>query len=380
MWVLSVDAGTLLSVVQFDQKKAPAMAKAHGVWNVDGDFLLIRARHKPSLEYVCDVLDALSKDEIEGYVRPKIDTDTAADYHYRTIVSRDEWKRYLMFEVDGIDYDSHVKEETCRRQPEPKIKREELYKALSATWRAWELLQPLPAYHGSKWSTTGSYSWAGKPDCVCGHTELRHAYKGDSCNGPWNTTLKKNEGCSCNEYRPLLVINSAKASAEVFKQLWKDEPKALPAGTMSDDTAPLKIDYSLDDGIEYPNSAYLDGDPDRFVTEPEVWDKEMSDEFKVLMEKHEPMCPALWYDPCECGADEEEALEHAAIMDGEARRVIWSEVQEDLIEGTAYTSVNGVLQEEPVAGETRAEKKARNARNRRARRRATRGEIKADAN
>jgi hypothetical protein len=105
------------------------MAKKHGALDPDQDFLLVRARIKPSLKYVADVLEALYKGEIEGWERPIVDEDKSADYKYRTIVTPEEWKRYLCFEVDGIDYSSHVKEETVARQPEPKVAN--LYSALS---------------------------------------------------------------------------------------------------------------------------------------------------------------------------------------------------------------------------------------------------------
>src|SRR4051794_909041 len=117
MWVLSVDAGSLLSVVKFDVKKlgAKQLAEKHGATDPEVDYLLVRARVKASLGYVAEVLEAIYAGEVEGWKKPIIESMPSADYKYRTIITRDEWKQYLLFEVDGIDYDSHVKEETVRR-------------------------------------------------------------------------------------------------------------------------------------------------------------------------------------------------------------------------------------------------------------------------
>lgn len=340
MWILSADAGTLLSVVQFDQKKAPAMAKEHGVWDVAGDYLLIRARVRQSLDYVCDVLDALSLGEIEGYTRPKVDEDKAADYHYRTIISRDEWKRYLSYEVDGIDYTSHVKEETVRRQPEPKIGN--LYSALSATWTAWSKLQPSAPYSGKTWA-----AW--KPDCKnCDHTELKHSWKGDCCNSGWKWIggqkkwKEEKDACNCTKYEPKPTPPKENSSWSGTYTITK--PAVDPEPTLA---------------------SYINRDN---ATEPEVWEEaDLSGEFTELMDKHEIMCPALWYDPCECGADDEEAEQYAML-----ERTLLP-LNGTVVEGVGVW-VNGQLveQEQPVPGEDKRERKARQARNRRARRRATR--------
>ena len=306
MWVLSVDAGSLLSVVKFDQKKAgaKALAEKHKATDPNVDYMLVRARVKASLGYVCDVLDAISEN-IEGYERPIVESMPTADYKYRTIVTRDEWKRYLMFEVDGIDYDSHVKEETVRRQPEPKVK--DLYSALSATWSAWAKLQDTPPYGGKTWSY-------GKPDCKnCGHRELAHTIKGDKCSGQkdgmWTEATQKTSTCKCEKYEP------------------KPKPATPKAPAVK---GQLAIGESQPDPV-YPSAVYGSD-----------WDS--ADE--VLNE--------TW------GVDEN-GVAHLAdpLDDPDADADNWVQVGE-----------SWVYQEPKVQGESKRQRKARNERNRRRRNKA----------
>jgi hypothetical protein len=391
MWILSPDAGTLLSVVQFDAKKAPKVADRHGATQPGVDYLLIRARHKPSLEYLCDVLDALRKGEAEGYARPLVDTDKKADYHYRTVITRDEWKQYVMYEVDGIDYGSHVKEETVRRQPEPKIADGELYKALSATWTAWAALQPdrpysgLPSWTGSSaqkpdckhcgqrelnhrltWDSTqkknvygGCFdskvkcpgyepkpvqvtSWVAQPACECGCPELRHKMhfeKGvrvyGKCNGIWNSNISKVTPCptNCAVYSPPPVV--------------RPEPV--------DDVAPLRLDYSVEEYGEVP--AEVD----------EAWASELfigPDGFS-----HPAWCAVFDGDSCICG----EASEHGQAEAEEAEELAALERLLDA-HAAAELAANPPADGEPAPrGESKRARKARQQRNRRARRRAGKG-------
>jgi hypothetical protein len=304
MWVLAVDAGSLLSVVEFSPKKAQAMAKKHGAIDPGVDYLLIRARVPQALEYVRDVLAELYVNE--PTVQPIIiDEDTAADYHYRTIVTREEWKQFMLHQIDRIDYSSHVKEETVKRQPGPKIK--DLYKALSATWRAWELIQPKPAYATRKWSKFSGAAWT-KPDCKnCDHAELRHTIKGDKCNGPLGDNYRAIP-CACRNYEPKPVA-------------------ALPSGATASSVK------SAEDSAEVFQGTYVVTEPavkpthNRLITEPEVWDVPQSlddltdDEIVELyetMEEHAELCGFRFFEPCDCGVAEQqaddEADEHAGFF------------------------------------------------------------------
>lgn len=312
MWVLSVDAGSLLSVVKFDQKKAGAakLAEKHKATDPDVDYMLVRARIKASLGYVVSVLDAISED-IPGYESPIIESMPSADYKYRTIVTRDEWKRYLMFEVDGIDYDSHVKEETVRRQPEPKVAN--LYSALSATWSAWAKLQDTPPYGGTTWS--------GKPDCKnCGHRELAHTLKGDMCCGSatsmWTKALQEKSTCKCEKYEPKPVAATT--------------PVAGAKGAVGE---------SQPDPV-YPSTIYGTD-----------WDQDVSTEAWAVDEQgvaHLAWCSIWDGDGCIClePEDDADADNWAKVGDG------W------------------VYQEPAKAGESKKQRRARNERNRRRRQKA----------
>lgn len=385
MWVLSVDAGTLLSVVQFDPKKAPAMAKAHKA-DDGGDYLLVRARVKQSLQYVADVLDAIFLGEVDGWEKPVVAEDKAADYKYRMIVQRDHWKRYLIFEVDGVDYSSHVKEETVKRQPEPKIAN--LYSALSATWSAWSKLQDTPPYGGY-----GSYG--AKPDCRnCGHTELRHTMKGDKCLVGWKTNWNKDakasayskdpavkDPCACTKYEPKYPACAACKHAEsrhenkVLAGDKRDEhckdcscakytqvAPSPPAVKSAKDSA--AVFSGTDTGVtEYPASVYGSSwDLDKDEGEGGLdWNEVQFSEYDHAY--HPIWCTIFDGDLCICTDPDEIEERFATGAPAKAKVAPAQEFGQGSI-------VDGVFQEGPVAGETPQQKKARLARNRRARRRA----------
>jgi hypothetical protein len=322
MWVLSVDAGSLLSVVKFDVKKlgAKQLAEKHGATDPEVDYLLVRARVKASLGYVAEVLEAIYAGEVEGWKKPIIESMPSADYKYRTIITRDEWKQYLLFEVDGIDYDSHVKEETVRRQPEPKVKN--LYSALSATWSAWAKLQDTPPYGGG---------YTSKPDCKnCDHRELSHTIKGDKCNGlasgQWSD--KDKVACSCTKYEPKPAPATKAKSTQTVGQL----------------EFPGVGESQKDPVATYPSAVYGSN-----------WDA--ADDFaevQVGEDGHEhPLWCTFWDgEVCICKEDESVSQEE---LDS------WEKI------GDSWIQI-----EPPVPGETKNQRKARNERNRRRRQKARR--------
>lgn len=330
MWCLTVDSGSLLSVVKFNPKLAPDMAKKHGA--LDGDFLLVRARIKASLTYVGDVLEAIFKGEVPGWERPLVDEDKTADYKYRTIVTPDEWKKFLCFEVDGIDYSSHVKEETVRRQPEPKVK--DLYTALSKTWSAWAALQDTRPYSGLSGTYYGGYS---KPDCKnCDHREISHSIKGDKCNfgGKWNAGKMQGGTCTCTKYE---------AKPAPAKQVPPPPvPKNGAVGTSSKDPEykPLKIDYSVEgDALEDADGS------------------------------HQGWCPFYDGDPCMCSEPSDDDIwgEYPSLV----YEMTDAAVEVDELD---FIDIDGVAvpQEPEVPGESKQDRKRRMARNRRRRRTARR--------
>lgn len=365
MWVLAVDAGSLLSVVKFDAKKigAEAMAKRHGATVEGVDYMLVRARIKASLEYVADTLDKIYKARGENpkWQKPIVEAQPTADYKYRCIISRGEWKEFMLHQIDQIDYDSHVKEETVRRQPKPGVK--DLYSALSKTWSAWAALQDTPPYGGTTWAS--SY-YGTKPDCKnCGHTEIKHSWKGDNCNfgKVWKqgkyVAEEGKELCACTKYEPKPA----------------PKPPALPAGTgakgpvgesapdpkrtyaTADDTAPLVIDYSVEgdaledaDGQHAGWCSFHDGDKCICVepTDDELWAWE-----------HE--YPSL-FAAMEAGDPDVSTLTAGKIVNGVL------EYEDEF--GNLYIDGELVEQEPAPEGEGPKERKARVQRNKRKRKHA----------
>lgn len=71
--------------------------------------------------------------------------DADADYAYRALVIKDDWKRYLISQVDQIDYASHFKEVVRERAPDVP----ERHQAMLNVWTAMAKLQDTPPYGGS---------------------------------------------------------------------------------------------------------------------------------------------------------------------------------------------------------------------------------------
>jgi hypothetical protein len=105
----------------------------------DGKFLLVRTRAKG---HAVALLDVLGRDDI------KVQDDKRADYRYRVSLPREEWKRYLDFAADDINYDSHFKEVV--RDAQPKHLKEKVYSAMLSTWTAFARVQPTRPYSGTR--------------------------------------------------------------------------------------------------------------------------------------------------------------------------------------------------------------------------------------
>lgn len=102
----------------------------------EGTDVLVRARVKAHVRALLDVLE----NDAEVVDMPK------ADYRFRVVLSRVEWKRYLDFAADDIDYDSHFKEVV--RDAQPKKMKEPMYRAMMSIWTAFAGLQPTRPYSG----------------------------------------------------------------------------------------------------------------------------------------------------------------------------------------------------------------------------------------
>jgi hypothetical protein len=158
----------------------------------------------------------------------------------------------------------------------------------------------------------------------------------------WDKETKKNvqhpepggKACVCEKYEPKPVAKPVYAgyercetkgcahskSAHVGKGCivhqckctkWVPPVKAV-TGSVPVPPLPLK---SAEDSAAVFQSAWGQGDPDRFATEPDVDELEAMN-LDVLLETHAEFCGALWGEPCECGADEE-AAEIEAEWDGD---------------------------------------------------------------
>ena len=92
MWVLT-ETG-LFSAVAYDASP-PAPAMQMPVDDSRSDPLLVRARVEQDLT---DMLEALE------LPRSRAESTPGADYAWRTLLSREEWLRFLSIEVEGLDY------------------------------------------------------------------------------------------------------------------------------------------------------------------------------------------------------------------------------------------------------------------------------------
>lgn len=135
MWIFNT-AG-FQSVVAYRPNKDLAQTEHRNLAMASEDpkgWLLVRARLKSDLEAVQQKLGT----DIH------ILRDASADYAYRALVTKDEWKRFLAIEVDGIDYDSHFKEVSKERAPQ----HPDRYSAMMSVWGTMARLQDVAPYSG----------------------------------------------------------------------------------------------------------------------------------------------------------------------------------------------------------------------------------------
>lgn len=104
----------------------------------DDSNLLVRCRVKAHAEALRDLVAP----------EAKIVDMPSADYRFRIVLSREDWRWYLLTAANDIDYDSHFKEAV--RDAQPKKHREAMYTAMLKTWTAFSLLQPTPPYSKGK--------------------------------------------------------------------------------------------------------------------------------------------------------------------------------------------------------------------------------------
>lgn len=140
MWLFEQHG--FVSVVAYDPKKDyDKQSPFKKIAKEAGTHLLIRARIKEDLDWIKETVPSL-----------KVETDSAADYAYRCVISRRQFKRALSKAVDEIDYDSHFKEAARDNSP----KAEGRYNAMMGVWSKMADLQPIRPWSGAFYS--GGYS------------------------------------------------------------------------------------------------------------------------------------------------------------------------------------------------------------------------------
>jgi hypothetical protein len=146
-----------VSVVAYDPTKDkksdspfPKIAKQAGT------HLLVRARIKADLDQLKRVVPSLV-----------IDTDASADYAYRAVITRGQYKKFICEEVDQIDYDSHFKEAARDNSP----KAEGRYSAMMSVWSAMARLQEIRPWSGGNRGWTSTYG-KGKNESTSGNPIL----------------------------------------------------------------------------------------------------------------------------------------------------------------------------------------------------------------
>jgi hypothetical protein len=138
MWVFTRDG--FYSVVSYDpskdrEKKSPFKKIAQSAQS----HVLVRGRVKRDLEALRMVVPNV-----------KIVDDIVADYQFRAVITRRQWKKFLSLATDDIDYHSHFKE--VMRDGDP-VQGGQRYTAVQKIWSAMLDLQPLGAWGGYSGST-----------------------------------------------------------------------------------------------------------------------------------------------------------------------------------------------------------------------------------
>lgn len=142
MWLLT--KYEILSIVAFDPSKDQSgIAQTLGITSPD-THVLLRARVKADLLGLKTAYPETFGDMI-------VDTDTHADYAFRSVITREQFKTLLCAAVDELNYDSHFKEVHSAHASATTPPR---HSVLMDVWTALSRLQP--------WSPYGGYSYTAK--------------------------------------------------------------------------------------------------------------------------------------------------------------------------------------------------------------------------
>lgn len=144
MWLFAPKG--FVSVVAYDPSKdRNSKSEFRNIAKQAGTHLLVRARVEADLDMLKVIVPSV-----------KIEADPAADYAYRCVVTRKQFKKFLASSVDDITYGSHFKE--AHRDMAPPAKGR--YEAMMGIWSKMAALQDLPPYGGSSYygGSSGYYT------------------------------------------------------------------------------------------------------------------------------------------------------------------------------------------------------------------------------
>lgn len=138
MWLFEQHG--FVSVVAYDPSKdRNASSQFRKIARQKGTHLLVRSRIKADLDMLKTVVPSLV-----------VETDAGADYAYRCVVTRKQFKQFLAKSVDNLQYDSHFKE--AARDASPPVK--DRYSTYMSVWSAMSRLQDISPWSGS-WRGNG---------------------------------------------------------------------------------------------------------------------------------------------------------------------------------------------------------------------------------
>lgn len=154
MWMFEAEG--FYSIVAYNPNKDQFKDSAHkeialASEDPEGGWLLIRARMIEDLE----VMEKAVGHSIY------IQTDRYADYSFRALMSRDQFKAWLALAVDGITYGAHFKEASRDRTAKTsQANANKKYSAMMSVWSTMAALQPYVPYSGQERGkgTHNSYS------------------------------------------------------------------------------------------------------------------------------------------------------------------------------------------------------------------------------
>lgn len=155
MWLFEQHG--FVSVVAYDPSKdRNSKSQFRKIARQKGTHLLVRSRIKADLDMLKTVVPSLV-----------VETDAGADYAYRAVVTRKQFKQFLAKSVDNLQYDSHFKE--AARDASPKVK--DRYTTYMSVWSAMSRLQDISPWSGySSGRGYGGYGYLWGDDDYAGST------------------------------------------------------------------------------------------------------------------------------------------------------------------------------------------------------------------